>query len=807
MIGLSCLGNFSMGELGNAQNLTINNLKAIFPLKFQKIDAGKFPCIIPGFAPPQLPNFVIPSFPLFGGIPPFPLFCFLPPFPGIPALSLPAIGIPLPPLPFLPPIPLPIPGFALPLLPLLPAFDLGSLNFLCGLIKFNLPILDPFAFLNKLINALNGLISALNDWLKFCKKNAEAINATQVPPENDPSISDQEVFDLPSSAVSDQGISVPNVINSEPLALTNANLSQPTAQINLDAINYNPNDPASDLALLLANDGQIPPDPSIINQVANILAPIGLAGDATQDLVQELMDSNNIPSAEGFIGFMPIAMDECLAQAKSIQDFINCLIGKKMIIDNANIKKQVYDVMTKVVGAERYGTGIDQGESLEEISGLETAIALNSAGVPFGDPGRNLLRITRDDIARAFFITQTSSPLTAEKIVSVLTKTGVIDTNGNNVTLARDLLVDLPDPLTPSSLEVILAPVTPGPAIRSLKAMCIAATQGITASSLVEINLARQQALLQSVKQFEGTTFVQKLANTTFAQFQRIFSDLPFTFPMSVYDLIPILAIEFEIDDRAWVELFASFVLPNQFLNINDLFVFLNTIAQAVSSKQSAIKAIQNCISVRQGDFIFDRFVNIIELTLNKYNIALPSNAIVNQQIANALKINNNFSYTDTIKVLGDQVFETSEELAFLLLATGLLVGSLRQNTTSTLDAVSFTDTLANPIKIALRSPSKIVGDILSTSIQITIYTRQSGSSGIVSKIRKVVEDGIATSGSAITVTTNDFTQVLEITILRIGGFLEGFEAIDNIEVMADYATTFSLEPRKIPSTLINIKS
>jgi hypothetical protein len=96
--------------------------------------------------------------------------------------------VPLPSIPYLPPLSLPIPGIVIPTLPTLPKFDLGSLEFLCGLIRIDLPVLDPFAGLNDLVNKLNASISALNQFLNFCNENANVINATEIPPEDSPSI-------------------------------------------------------------------------------------------------------------------------------------------------------------------------------------------------------------------------------------------------------------------------------------------------------------------------------------------------------------------------------------------------------------------------------------------------------------------------------------------------------------------------------------------------------------------------------------------------------------------------------------------
>jgi hypothetical protein len=462
-------------------------------------------------------------------------------------------------------------------------------------------------------------------------------------------------------------------------------------------------------------------------------------------------------------------------------------------MDNINVRKKVFDVLT--------------GLSLEEISGLEVAIALNGSGVPFGDPGLNLLHITRDDISRAFFLRNATDPLTTEKILSVLVKTGVIDTSGNNVSLAYSALSPLPDSLTPTSLADALSKVLPGPSVGSLKAMCIAATRGITPNSLVDINIARQEALLQSVKDFEGTSFVQKLAKMDMAHFQRIFADIPFTFPMSIYDLIPILAIEFEVDDKVWLELFASFVIPRHFVDLTSMFGFLSIVAQTISSKQSVVQTIKNCASIKQGDFVFDQVADSIGLTLKRFNIVLPSNEAINKQIANALKVAKNYNYADVLRVLGDKEIQTTEELTFLLLATGLMVASTQTSSTTDTTGAPLDASLSNIIQLGIRSPTRLGSDIIQNSLTIKVLTRQSTSSGIKSTERIVVQDGIVSNNSTVTITLNDFTQTLEISILRIGGFIEGLEAIDKIEVYAEYSTAFSTKPHPIPLNLISIKS
>jgi hypothetical protein len=220
------------------------------------------------------------------------------------------------------------------------------------------------------------------------------------------------------------------------------------------------------------------------------------------------------------------------------------------------------------------------------------------------------------------------------------------------------------------------------------------------------------------------------------------------------------------------------------------------------------LQAIKSCASIKQGDFVFSNQVRLIETTLSKYNIKLPSNETINKQIANALKISNNYTYTDVLTVLGTKSIQSAEELTFLLLATGLLVASQKSSSlSSSSENVSLSNALLNPIKIAIKSPTRVAADIDLSSLNIRVYTRQSTSAGIVSLTKEILEEGVTTAGSTIVLSLNDLAQVLEITILRIGGFLEGLEAIESIEVQANYLTTFSAEPLTISQNLISITS
>lgn len=803
----SCFGNFSMGELGNAANASLDKIKKSFPLKFQKIDAGKFPCVIPGFAPPQLPTLSLPAFPFFLGLPTLNLFC-LPPFflPSF-ALTLPAISIPLPPIPGFPPIPLPIPNFSLPFLPLLPSFDLGSLSFFCGLFNINLPILDPFAFLNELIKKLNALIAALNDWLKFCKDNAETINATEVPPENTEAFSIEDNFSSAQSTTNSGqssgqsgaggpnsfslagGISVPTIINGDPQSLSSTT-TQGSAQIDLSTIVANPSAPASDLAILLANDGQIPADGTIINQLAAALVPLGTVGETTQLEVQSVVDNNNIPSADNFIGFTSGEIDDLLT-ATTLDALYISMVDNGLLMNNLSIKKQFFNALAdKVLGQN-------------VTSGLDIAIALNASGIPYGDPGLNLLKIKREDIARAFFIKSTTIPITTEKILSVLIQTGVIDTSGSNLSTANLSLTPLPEILTPTNLETALRRVTPGPTVGSLKAMCIAASKNLTNSSLAEIKIARQEALIQTSKEFQTNTMLQSLLELTYSQFRKIFDDV--IFPISIYEAIPILAIEFEIDDKFWIELFSSFVTPRLFSSFDALFAFLSSVFQTVSSKTNVIRAAVDCSSAKQSDFIFDRYVKTIETTLRKFSITFPTTEQTNKQAANALKLVNNYPYSQTVSVLGDKEFQNSEEFTFILLMTGLVAAS--QKTTEALTANNAIGKLLNPISIEIRSPTRIIDDIDINSISISLDTKLSTSAGIISTKRIVMENGIISAGSTVTITRDDLQQTFRITIFRIGGFQEFFEAIDDIIISASYFPILSSTSEAISQNLIAITS
>ena len=789
MNGLSCFGNFSMGELGNIKNLSLNNPK-LGLFKFEIIDAGK--CVIPGFNPPQLPNFSIPPIPLFGGIPSFSLFCLLPPFPGIPGLSLPGISIPIPPIPFLPPIPLPIPGFSIPFLPLLPFFDLGSLSFLCGLLNIDLPVLDPFAGLNKLLTNLNGLIGSLNDFLNFCKENAEAINATETPPEVSESIapSSPPSASKTSPSKNTSGFNVPSISEGDPKSSTKTQNSQKSPTVTFSNIKASPAEPATNMALYLANENIIPPEPSIINKAAALLAPLGTIGDLTEAGVQKIFEENNIPSGDGFIGFKTLDMDKCLEESTTLKEFVDCLIADGLLCNITSIISAVYRALAPL--------------NIPNVSGTEVALVLNGQGIPYGADCLNLKRITADDVARAFFIRNTTSPLTAKKINNILVTVGVVEGTGANISKSLEALTSFTELYTPTIIENLLRNIVPGPSAGSLKAMCIAASRGINSTTLLDIESARSEALLQSTTQFKGSSFVSILSKVTLQEFKKIFNDIPFPFPLSVFDIIPFLAIRFEVDDAALSELFSNFKVPSSFSDIQSLYNFISFVAQTILSQQSALAAIQNCTSVQEGDFSFAQLQTSIDTTLRKYSITLPSDEKKNKTIANALQLENNFDYSDTTSVLGVLAIQNTEELAFLLLATGIVKGASQSSTSLEL-LLGNSGALSTPIKIRIQSPTRSVDDIDRESINVTVKTLKSASSGIIKVTYVVIQDGNSTN-STVAVRANDLSQVLEITILRIGGFNEAVEAFDNIEVSATFSTTLSSHSSPIPDNLISIK-
>lgn len=809
MSGLSCFGNFSMGELAQLPSLSFN-----LPGLLDGLEDGliKENCAIPGFKPPTLPNFALPPIPLFPGIPAFPLFCLLPPFPGLPALSLPGISIPIPPIPFVPPIPLPIPGFALPFLPTLPSFDLGSFSFLCGLLNIDLPVIDPFAFLNDLINKLNALIAAFNDFLNFCKDNAEAINATEVPPELPPSVAAPAIGSSPTSPTASNqlgrsggssnqgGVNVPTPLRGEAQQQTQDAPQQEGAVVDLSQIVVDPTQPAGDLALLLADNGQIPAEAALVNKAANLLAPLGNMADVTQEQIQTLFDANDITSAEGFVGFKS---DDFIPLAATIQEVLDNLTAAGRLSSNKNAQTAALEVLKNI--------------DLAVVAPVEVAIALNKSGVPVGNPPTTLARITQDDIIRAHFLRNTTAPLTGRKIVNILVLTGIVEQIEGNVINAIDLLEELPSPLTPATLEAALDGITPGPARGSLKASCIASTKGIDTATRVEIDEARSQTLLQSAGGFSETTFVRVLSNITLVSFRRIFRGTNLQFPVSLFDLIPFLAIEFEVDDFVLSELFSLFNVTGNFDDLDSLFAALQFIAQSVSSQQSASLAIRNCLSTKEGDFSFDKTVAAINLTLQKFGITFPTDAAINVQIANALKLDQSFSFLKVEEALGETVLTDAEELTFLLLATGLVqeAASNRSDDDSSNALAALSGDLsllagtglANPIVITIKSPTNVAEDIVVDSLNISLKTKKISSAGIVSVEHAIITDGVVSSGTTIVLDVDDLNGKIEITVYRIGGFIETLEAIEEIVVAAGFISTFNTTEQAIPQNLISTRS
>lgn len=796
-MNLSCFGNFSMGELGDVKNLTLNNIKSSFPLKFEKVDAGK--CAIPGFIPPNLPTFALPPIPIFGGIPPFNLFCLLPPFPGIPALTLPPISVAIPPLPFLAPIPLPIPGFALPLLPLLPSFDLGSLDFLCGLIKIDLPVLDPFADLNKLLSKLNALISAFNDFLNFCKENAEVINSTEVPPEAANSIAESPASTPPLASVpptnnllKPSGLLVPQPIKKQPSSLSNIKNSQPPPEINLENIKYSCDEPASNLGLYLANDGQIPADPALINTAANAIAKLNTAiCDLTNDQVKNTLTQSGIPSPENYIGFKSSDIPE----SQSAKDLVGKLIENKKL--SPDLKETAYEVMKNI--------------PIPATSNFQIALALNSQGVPFGIPATNLKVISFEDVARAFYIKQTTAPLDSTKIVRVLTSAGVIDMNGDNISLALELLSTLPSPLDPYTIAAALRNVIAGIAVPSLKAMCIAASQGINVKTTPNIYKAKQLTLLESSKILNSSNFINYFANSTFKNFQRAFNEFDIDFPLSLYEIIPLLSIYFEVDDRVLEELFSSFDISGIFNSFDDLYNFLIFVAQTIKSQNTIAQAITDCDNVKQGDFVFTNLVSSVEIALKKYGISTPFDSSKNNTIANVLTLEIGLDYNKTIQIFELQPFSTTKELSFVILATGLYMNALKQKNNNLLYSNNSVLTggligyLKNPIEIMIQSPTGVINDVITSTINIQLNSIQNLTTEIKYKTKDLVVNGNPTSGVAIDIIVDDIFQLIKIKINRISDFDTAFEAIENIKIQALYSTIASTANQQIPQHLINI--
>jgi len=811
---LSCFGNASIGELANARLLTLNNISGLTPFRGgTMIDGG--PCVIPGFLPANLPNFILPPIPLFPGIPPFPFFCFIPPFPGIPALSLPAISISIPPIPFLPPIPLPIPGFSLPLLPSLPLFNLGSLNFICGLLNIELPVLDPFAFLRGAFGQLNALITSFNDFLKFCEENQEAIANTQVPPFNFPSIPEpalivpnpnQLSIDQPLSSVADRlgGLNVNEPIETgDPFNTIAAppSLSQTTPSLSAfnsawNSITISDTDTAEQWAYYLASKGLIPPEPTVIGKLAGLLNPNLLATEITPEDLFSLIVENNIPSLEGFIGFTVLDLEDLLTRARNCRDLANLMVEACLILDDSTIKQMVCDALR----------GID----FNRTSALTIASILNAYGVPYGCiQGNSLSRIKPEDIARAFYVKSITLPFTPQKILRNLLSTGVVSNLGTNSAQALAQLTPLPEILTPKTLSDALLNILPGPGIDSLKAACIASIRGTSSPrAILEMDKARADALLQSVRRLSRTTLVETLINTTFEQFRRKVIDVgvPIVFPLSVFELIPILSVAFDEDDQVWQELLAPFDIPTLFYNFKELYNFINIISVISSSEREAQQAITTCSSIKENDFSFNRLTSSINSALNRFNIQLPSSLIINRNIANALQIELGYNTINTLNVLGSETMSTIEELGFYLLATGAL--SAGNNIIDIIeDRILRLDIQPGvSIKVNISSPTNVVSDISQDSLNIIINTKTFTSAGIIEKKHVVIENGSPTSGSTVLFQLNDITQTFEIGILRINGFIPGLEVITSIDVRAEFSTVVRSQLEQIPQYLINIK-
>lgn len=781
-----------MGELGDLKNLNLNAEDFLKSFSLAKLDFGK--CVIPGFNPPTLPEFTIPPLPLFGGIPPFPLFCGLPPFPGIPALSLPGISIPIPPIPFLPPIPLPIPLFSLPLLPRLPRFDLGSISFLCGLINIDLPILDPFAELNRFINQLNGFINAFNSFLNFCRRNAETINATEVIAEPPPSIDSfppltSEQTPLGSSARRENGLgSVPKPVTKESTKTSRQSTKQTSPKIDLTKLNFRCDEPATNLAQYLANAGAIVPEQT--NKVSRLLSRYSSPCELTSGALEQLLLENNISSKDGFIGFSCAELD-ILLPVKNSKELIDKMIAAKILCTNKNVVAAAFKLLSKL--------------NLASISCLELASSLNSGGIPYGELCTNLVRLTSEDLARAFFISPTTAPLTPEKIVAVLKRTAVIDSLNNNPTLAVESLSPLPEPLDPTTLANRLIEVNVGPAVGTLKGMCIAFNQGLNINSLVEINLAKSENLLEATRALQGSSLLVKLQRLTKTKLEKIIDNYQLVLPLSIYEIIPILSIEFEVDDKAFFDLFALFKISGTFEDVEELFRFFEFIATTLSSSTATLGAIKTCERLKEGDFVFSNWSESIARALRKYQIVDFSEK---EKIANALRLELKLDYKKTLEVLNSKTATTNDELAFLLLACGVLRYSQNQLDSESYENLSSESSRVvgfNPIGFALSSPTGRIADILEGTIEIVLNTRTTTLQGTREIQRIVVEDGIAKTGTSIAIFRDDFQQILNIKLLGVASFDGTREGIESIVLNAKYLPSLGSQPRSIPPQFIRI--
>lgn len=771
-----------MGELGDVKNLNLNAASFLSSIRFQRVDGGR--CTIPGFAPSNLPTFTIPPIPIFSGIPSFSLFCGLPPFPGIPGLSLPGISIPIPPIPFIPPIPIPIPGFALPSLPILPKFDLGSINFLCGLVQIKLPVLDPFAELNNLIAKTNSFINSLNSFLNFCKQNTETITATQVPPIITPSLAPSKPLqDKKQNGKTTGGIAVPNVTNRQAQSSVSSKSKQPTAKVSLKNIKMIPGEPSSNLALYLANAGMIPAEGSIINQVGQLFASAG--NNLTEDQVNQILADNNIPSVDGFVGFSSADMDLLLSLTTNLRKFIELLIQYGFLCDNPSVIEAAFEVLSKI--------------NLATATGLDVASALNSAGIPFGPVCTNLLRITKEDISRAFYLEHISMPFTKENIVGVLKKTGCIDDTRSNLQKALDDLDPLPELITPESLESALIEINPGPAIGSIKAMCFAKSQGLTQISLPQIEQARQEALLSSISAFKNSLFVSTLQSMSLKDFQSLVDDLNVPFPSTIIEMIPLLSIAFNVDDKQLTELLISIKASSILTSTQDLYNLLIYAAQIISSQQALSMAIKSCKDLKEDGFSFEQLTNSVKITLNKYQITLPTSEESNKQMANAFKIDHGFNYSTMTASFGDTEFESYEQIAFVLLSTGSLISTSSAT-------IASTDVLQNPVNITIYSPTKVISDVDLDTLNISVDILSNKFGTIKTTKQPIVVDGKLLSNNTATIVVNDFSQSIEITIVKIGNFDLTTDAISDIKVDISYKTIMSTTTHFVPNYLILVK-
>ena len=203
-----------------------------------------------------------------------------------------------------------------------------------------------------------------------------------------------------------------------------------------------------------------------------------------------------------------------------------------------------------------------------------------------------------------------------------------------------------------------------------------------------------------------------------------MFRNIPYEAPYSIYSLIPIISIQFDLDDKVIYELLANMVVPSSFDSIESVYQYLTSLAKITRTTEAALGALDSCKALSNGDFSFNSYVEQVETTLIKYGVTLEDGA--DKNAAAALSTELKLDYSEVLAVVNSAKITTAESLAFYCLAIGLFTSVTRTADTGSVSS-SISTSLSNPIKTFLLAPSGSASHILPLETNITITTTSAG--------------------------------------------------------------------------------